>query len=46
MKIAAIVLVSLLTIGATAALTQDLDIPSSKLPLNMEDSGSRLNETS
>jgi S1-C subfamily serine protease len=46
MKIAAAALVSLLTIGATAALTQDLDIPSSKLPLNMEDSGSRLNETS
>jgi S1-C subfamily serine protease len=45
MKIAATVLVSLVTIGATAALTQDLDIPSSKLPLNMEDSGSRLTET-
>ena len=46
MKIAPTVLVSLLTIGATAALTQDLDIPSSKLPPTIENGGSQPNEAS
>jgi S1-C subfamily serine protease len=46
MKIAATILVPLLTIGATAALTQDLDIPSSKLPPTIENGGSQPNEAS
>jgi S1-C subfamily serine protease len=47
MKIAPTVLASLLTVGATAALTEDLDIGSSALPqMMMENGGSRLTGTS
>jgi S1-C subfamily serine protease len=46
MKIAATVLISLLTIGATAALTEEVNIDPSTLPHMMVGNGSPLNETS
>jgi S1-C subfamily serine protease len=46
MKLAASVLVSLLTIGAAAAGAQDFDVSSSSLPPSIENDGTRLNERS